>query len=191
MEALEIINTVGILVIGVYSILMTRRIELLKSKLDVSTTSEKWLISEQNKALIELSKKYFDIIDKFYTFPDYNDDISDFINRDGPDIENVLNIGQSNVAFIRILFNDDELLKAIMRYVDVMMYVASERKAVLAELKIKKKTQIPGDDYKKIEQINEFAEIFGKYLNFCTEKLYTTEWEDYIRIVQKHLLRSR
>jgi hypothetical protein len=69
---LEILNTLILLGLGIYSFKMTKKVEFLKSQLNVSTENKKWFINEQNNALINLTEEVFSIIFKLKQFPEYN-----------------------------------------------------------------------------------------------------------------------
>src|SRR6056297_3053687 len=52
---------------------ITKDIEIIKSQLEISTSNKKWFLEEQNKIMVQLVEKVFEINNELLKLPDWDE----------------------------------------------------------------------------------------------------------------------
>lgn len=120
---LELINTAILLGLGWYSIKMTKKVEYLKSKLDISASNEKWYIDLQNNTLIKLVEDFNSIAEKLDEMPEYqmNFNSSELLIKYHDSLQTDISAENLNLGKIRLLIEDKDLINAILSYFNILV----------------------------------------------------------------------
>lgn len=181
---------------------ITNKVEEIRGEIEVSTSNEKWFISEQNKALIKLSEDIFTIIHKLKKIPEIGDcsytKIQEFyISMDE------FSTHKLNLGYLAILFDKEATMSIVESYYKILEDLAQHKKVILDDLNIQhSNAQIPSDEMPEdlslqgyrygdfCMQPAEYYKIRKVYFNIFEEKIYGKEYKAFTEYVRNFLKSS-
>lgn len=200
---LKILNTLILLGLGIYSFIMTKKVEFLKSQLNVSSDNKKWFIKEQNKALIKLSEEIFSLIHKLKKFPEYNQVNFNLKDKFHGNMLEEFSTHKLNLDYLTILFNKNETLGIVEAYYKILEELFTYKQDILNELENRhRNVQIRNEDMPQdlIEQGFNFGDFSMQpddyykmrktYFSLFQEKVYGKEYKAFTEYVRNFLKSS-
>lgn len=180
---------------------ITKEIEIIKSQLEVSTSNKKWFIDEQNKILINLSRKFIEIRDLLFEFPNLEEtNQKDLVLKFYDNPRNQLNARELDLSYLVIFIDDNKIIKSTKDLYENLLQVLNKKKKVLN--KIIESTNIAQQctEQEYIElmaegynpnysfmQPDEFYQLKKEYLDYYMEHFNNKEWNDFISSVRAFL----
>jgi hypothetical protein len=180
---------------------ITKDIETIKSKLEISTSNEKWFIDEQNKILIYLSRKFIEIRDLLFEFPNFketNQKDKVFEYYDNPRTK--INAKELDLTYLVLFIDDNEIIKNTGKLYEKLLVLLNKKKEVINKIieATNNAQKFTEQEYMEhmaegynpnyyFMQPDEFYQLKKEYLDFYMEHFNNNEWNDFISSVRAFL----
>ncbi len=176
---LDLLNIFAIIGLSIITIRSTRKVEHLKSKLDLKTSIKKRYTEFQNNSLLQLVEDFSTIADLLAQLPRKSKELmhENLIDTYYEPIHFLIQPTKLALGKIKLFVENDTFMNHIANYNIILLKILEEKRKMLEELS-------------KIENFKEAKDIYQAYRTFLTQNLYQKEYQDYIKATREFLKKS-